>query len=65
MTVVQGEPTAPASRRGAVVPAAARTMALFEIFAREKRELSKSEVARLLDLPESSTSDLLNTLFDL
>lgn len=55
------QPTA----RGAVVPAAARTMALFEIFAREKRELTKSEVARLLDLPESSSSDLLNTLQDL
>jgi DNA-binding IclR family transcriptional regulator len=44
------------------VPAAARAMALFEIFAREKRELTKSEVAKLLSLPESSTSDLLNTL---
>jgi DNA-binding IclR family transcriptional regulator len=65
VAVVDGEPTVPSSRRGAVVPAAARAMALFEIFAREKRELSKSEVARLLDLPESSTSDLLNTLFDL
>ncbi|MCG2621327.1 helix-turn-helix domain-containing protein [Arthrobacter sp. I2-34] len=40
-------------------------MALFEIFAREKRELTKSEVARLLDLPESSSSDLLNTLHGL
>jgi DNA-binding IclR family transcriptional regulator len=44
------------------VPAAARAMALFEIFARERRELTKSDVARLLELPESSTSDLLNTL---
>lgn len=44
------------------VPAAARTMALFEVFAREKRELAKSELARMLDLPESSCSDLLNTL---
>lgn len=44
------------------VPAAARTMALFEAFARERRELTKSELARLLDLPESSCSDLLNTL---
>ncbi|MGY4099425.1 IclR family transcriptional regulator [Nocardia sp. R16R-3T] len=50
---------------GIPVPAAARTMALFEIFARERRELTKSEVARLLDLPESSSSDLLNTLRDL
>jgi DNA-binding IclR family transcriptional regulator len=44
------------------VPAAARAMALFEIFAVQKQELTKSEVARLLELPESSTSDLLNTL---
>jgi DNA-binding IclR family transcriptional regulator len=47
---------------GATVPAAARAMKMFEIFAREKRELTKSEVAKLLGLPESSTSDLLNTL---
>jgi DNA-binding IclR family transcriptional regulator len=40
-------------------------MTLFEVFAREKRELTKSEIARLLDLPESSTSDLLNTLYEL
>jgi DNA-binding IclR family transcriptional regulator len=44
------------------VPAAARTLAVFEIFARERRPLSKSELARLLDLPESSCSDLLNTV---
>ena len=47
------------------VPAAARTMALLEVFAREKRELSNSDLARLLDLPESSCSDLLHTLHDL
>lgn len=47
---------------GAAVPAAARTLSLFEIFAREKRPLAKSELARLLDLPESSCSDLLNTI---
>lgn len=47
------------------VPAAARTLAVFEVFAREKRELVKSELARLLDLPESSCSDLLNTLQEL
>jgi DNA-binding IclR family transcriptional regulator len=40
-------------------------MATFEIFARERRELTKSDVARLLDLPESSTSDLLNTLYEI
>lgn len=46
----------------AIVPASVRTMALFEIFAREKRELSNKEIARFLELPESSTSDLLYTL---
>lgn len=55
----------PVAASGTTVPAAARAMALFEIFARERRELTKSEVARLLDLPESSSSDLLNTLHEL
>ncbi|MGI5159257.1 IclR family transcriptional regulator [Microbispora sp. CA-102843] len=55
----------PAEASGTTVPAAARAMALFEIFARERRELTKSEVARLLDIPESSSSDLLNTLHEL
>ena len=45
-----------------LVPAAARTMTLLEVFAREKRELSNSDLARLMDLPESSCSDLLHTL---
>jgi DNA-binding IclR family transcriptional regulator len=54
-----------ATTTGGSVPAAARTMALFEVFARERRELTKSELARLLDLPESSCSDLLNTLYEL
>ncbi|MCX5590454.1 IclR family transcriptional regulator [Alcaligenes endophyticus] len=45
-----------------LVPAAARAMALFEVFAREKRPLSNSELARLLSLPESSCSDLVHTL---
>ena len=44
------------------VPAAARSLAVFEVFSREKRELSNSELARLLDLPESSCSALLHTL---
>lgn len=44
------------------VPASARTMAVFEMFAKEKRDLSNSEIARLLDLPESSCLDLLHTL---
>ena len=48
-----------------IVPAAARTMALLEVFAREKRELSNSDLARLMDLPESSCSDLLHTLHEL
>ncbi len=47
------------------VPAAARTMTLLEVFAREKRELSNSDLARLMDLPESSCSDLLHTLHEL
>ncbi|RJG03098.1 IclR family transcriptional regulator [Noviherbaspirillum sedimenti] len=47
------------------VPAAARALAVFEVFAREKRELLKSELARLLDLPESSCSDLLSTLHEI
>lgn len=46
----------------AFVPAAARTMLLFEAFARERRELSNAEIAKLLDLPESSCVDLLHTL---
>jgi IclR family acetate operon transcriptional repressor len=40
-------------------------MTLFEVFAREKRELSNTDVARLLDVPESSASDLLFTLHQL
>ena len=40
-------------------------MTLLELFAREKRELSNSDLARLLDLPESSCSDLLHTLLEL
>lgn len=51
--------------KGLPVPAAARAMAVFEIFSREKRELTKSEVARLLDMPESSSSDLLDTLYQI
>lgn len=48
-----------------LVPAAARTMSLLELFAREKRALSNSDLARLMDLPESSCSDLLHTLHEL
>lgn len=48
----------------AFVPAAARTMSLYEAFARERRELSNAEIAKLLDLPESSCIDLLHTLHE-
>lgn len=48
-----------------LIPAASRAMAVFEVFAREKRELSNSDVARLLQVAESSTSDLLHTLHSL
>jgi DNA-binding IclR family transcriptional regulator len=48
-----------------LVPASARTLSVFEVFARERRELSNSDLARLLDLPESSCSDLLYTLHQL
>ena len=48
-----------------IVPASSRTMAVFEVFAREKRALSNSEVARALSLAESSCSDLLHTLHSL
>ncbi len=47
------------------IPAASRTMAVFEVFAREKRELSNSDMARLLAVAESSSSDLLHTLHSL
>lgn len=50
---------------GSAAPAAARALRVFEVFARENRELTMSEMARLLGLPESSTSDLLSTLRDL
>lgn len=44
------------------VPAAARTMHLFEVFAQTKRELSNAEIAKLLGVPETSSLDLLHTL---
>ncbi|MFA7503494.1 MAG: IclR family transcriptional regulator [Burkholderiaceae bacterium] len=49
----------------AFVPAAARTLSILEAFAREQRELSNSEVAALLDIADSSSSDLLHTLHEL
>ncbi|MDQ0138524.1 IclR family transcriptional regulator [Cupriavidus necator] len=49
----------------AKVPAVSRAMAVFEAFAREKRDLSNSDLARLLSLADSSCSDLLHTLHSL
>ncbi|QQX82817.1 IclR family transcriptional regulator [Cupriavidus necator] len=48
-----------------LIPAASRAMAVFEVFAREKRELSNSDMARLLSVAESSSLDLLHTLHSL
>src|SRR3546814_21131377 len=48
-----------------LVSAAARALAVFETFAREKRELSNSELAKLLNLPDSSCLDLVYTLHHL
>lgn len=46
----------------ALSPTTNRTMAVFEIFAREKRALSNSDMARLLSVADSSCTDLLHTL---
>jgi IclR family KDG regulon transcriptional repressor len=48
-----------------IIPAVGRTMAAFEAFAREKRDLSNKEMARLLNLPDSSCLDLLHSLHSL
>lgn len=48
----------------ALVPAAVRTLAIFEIFAKEKRDLTNAELAKFLGVAESSCSDLVNTLID-
>ncbi|MBU7572607.1 MAG: IclR family transcriptional regulator [Hydrogenophaga sp.] len=45
-----------------LMPVVGRTLSVFEVFARERRELSNLEIARLLGVPESSCSDLLHTL---
>lgn len=45
-----------------IVPTAQRAMQVFEAFARERRPLTNSELARILDLADSSCSDLLHTL---
>lgn len=49
----------------AFVPAAARTLSIFETFAREQRELSNADIANLLQIADSSCSDLLHTLQEL
>lgn len=38
-------------------------MAIFEVFAREQRELSNSELARFIGIADSSCADLLHTLY--
>jgi len=45
-----------------VIPTANRVLQVFEVFAREGRPLGNSELARLLDLADSSCSDLLFTM---
>jgi len=45
-----------------VVPTANRVLQVFEVFAREGRPLGNSELARQLDLADSSCSDLLFTM---
>ena len=47
------------------IPAVSRALSVFEMFAREQRELTNSEIARLLSVAESSCSDLLHTLHTL
>jgi len=45
-----------------ILPTAERVLQVFEIYARERRPLSNSEMARLLGVADSSCSDLLYTL---
>ncbi|HQD84870.1 MAG TPA: helix-turn-helix domain-containing protein, partial [Quisquiliibacterium sp.] len=45
-----------------IIPTAQRAMQVFEVFARERRPLTNSELARFLGLADSSCSDLLHTL---
>jgi len=46
------------------VPAAQRALHVFECFARERRPLTNSELAQMLDLAGSSCSDLVHTLIE-
>lgn len=45
-----------------IIPTAQRVLQVFEVYARERRPLTNSEMARFLDLADSSCSDLLYTL---
>jgi len=45
-----------------IVPAAERTLSVFEVFAQERRELSNAALSKLLQVSDSSASDLLFTL---
>lgn len=45
-----------------ILPSAERVLQVFEVYARERRALSNSEMARLLGVADSSCSDLLYTL---
>src|SRR5690606_9052408 len=53
----------PENTLAATIPAVNRTMAIFEVFAREQRELSNSEIARFINVPDSSCADLMHTLY--
>jgi DNA-binding IclR family transcriptional regulator len=53
------------ARRVVTVPAAGRTLAIFEAFASQGKPMSKLDLARHLGIPESSCADLLNTLVEL
>jgi len=44
------------------LPTAQRVLQVFEAYARQRRALTNSEMARILDLADSSCSDLLYTL---
>jgi len=48
-----------------LIAATARTLSVFEVFARERRALSNSDMARLLSLRDSSCLDLMHTLHSL
>ncbi|MCW5259097.1 IclR family transcriptional regulator [Verminephrobacter eiseniae] len=47
-----------------IVPAAQRALQVFEVFARERRPLTNSDLAQALDLAGSSCSDLVYTLIE-